>query len=367
MIKLNIFDWGKVKREVDFVGYNADHTICFVYNEDHARRSLILTPPHEFRLKFGKNPIPNFQPIKIARAALRLPTCFASKSEMEIFCQPLANWPPNLKAAPLNELIELVNPEKAWIEPKDEKKLAKILAEEIRRLRREYEERKREIAKHPVDHRDRESRDLETEFATRVRGDSLGSSKMISVFDVTLEDAKGGALGLRDKLLHEEFAQTHDLDLAAIPDEARRFRHWIAKSVVSIKHLNEARWKMLEMRVRYEIAFSDGTRCWLDEIKETELTDPHQIEEFDKLEAAAEATGDERLRLDDVCRALTVERKGESKSMSTKGLEKLCAKAGVPFKFPMRRSIVKKLQEYRRRRRRDLNEKLRNRNKKADI
>ena len=125
---------------------------------------------------------------------------------------------------------------------------------------------------------------------------------------------------------------------------------------------------MLEMRVRYEIVFSDATRCWLDEIKESELTDPHQIEEFDMLEAAAEANGDDRLRLER-CVPRT-DRRMEGwipKNMSTKGLEKLCAKAGVPFKFPMRRNIVKKLQEYRKRRRRDLNEKLRNRNKKADI
>ncbi|MGA9453425.1 MAG: hypothetical protein WBW41_19030 [Verrucomicrobiia bacterium] len=71
----------------------------------------------------------------------------------------------------------------------------------------------------------------------------MNSSKMISVFGVTLDDAKRGALGLRDTLLHKEFAEAHNLDLATIPDQARRFRRWIAKSAVNINHLNEKKWR----------------------------------------------------------------------------------------------------------------------------
>jgi len=362
MNTLKILDWGKLKREVDFIGYSADHTICYIYDEDRAKRSLILTLPHKFGLQFSKNPIPNFPPIEISRAALQLPTCFASKEELDVFRQPLANWPPSLKAVPLNEQIELVNPRKAWIEPKQERKLAEMLVKEKQRLRRKFEEGKREIAKHPVHLREHELRALETEFTTKVRGDSFGSSKIISVFDVTPEDAKRGALGLRDKLLHKEFAEAHGLDLATIPDEARRFRRWIAKGAVSVNHLNEEKWKMLEMPVRYEIAFFDGTRCWLDEMKETELTNPQQIEEFDKLEAAAEVAGNERMSLDEVCRALLVKWNKEIKPMTAKGLEKLCAKASVPFKFPMRRSVVKKLEEHRKRQSRYRIERLRKHN-----
>jgi hypothetical protein len=43
MIKLKILDWGKLKQEVDFVGYNADHTVCYIYDENHAKHSLIST------------------------------------------------------------------------------------------------------------------------------------------------------------------------------------------------------------------------------------------------------------------------------------------------------------------------------------
>jgi hypothetical protein len=222
-----------------------------------------------------------------------------------------------------------------------------MLAKEKQRLRRKYEERKREIAKHPADLREQELRALETEFTTKVRGDSWGSSKTISVFDVTPEDAKRGALGLRDKLVHKEFAEAHDLDLATIPDQARRFRRWIAKGAVSVNHLNDEKWKMLEMLVRYEIAFFDGTRCWLDEMKETELTDPQQIEEFDKLEATTDAAGDELLPLDRVLGELASERKGKKVAMGLKGFQKLCGREKIDFervkKHGMRRSQINKL------------------------
>ena len=77
----------------------------------------------------------------------------------------------------------------------------------------------------------------------KCRASDMNSSKMISVFGVTLDDAKRGALGLRDTLLHKEFAEAHNLDLATIPDQARRFRRWIAKSAVNINHLNEKKWR----------------------------------------------------------------------------------------------------------------------------
>ncbi len=43
MNTLKILDWCKLKREVTFVGYNADRTICYIYDENHAKRSLMWT------------------------------------------------------------------------------------------------------------------------------------------------------------------------------------------------------------------------------------------------------------------------------------------------------------------------------------
>lgn len=292
MNTLTILDWDRIKRTVDFVGYNADRTICYIYDENHAKRSLILTLPHEFGLQFRRNPIPRFPPIAINRAALELPTCFASKEEYDVFRQRLANWPPSLKAAPVYELLRLANPRAAWIEPKQETKLVKMLVEEKLRLRKKYEEKKRAIPKNPADQREVKLRALEKEFTTIVQGDSIGSSNIISVFKLKREDAKRGALGLRDKLLHLEFAEAHDLDLATTPDEARRFRRWLTKNSVSVNHLSQEKWKALQMQARYEIVFFDGTRCWLDELKDVELTDPQQIEEFDRLEAATDVANE---------------------------------------------------------------------------
>ena len=355
MIKLKILDWGKLKQEVDFVGYNADHTVCYIYDENHAKHSLILTLPHEFGLQFRRNPIPQFPPIAINRAALELPTCFASKEEYALFRQRLANWPPSLKAAPVYELLKLANPRAAWIEPKQETKLVKMLVKEKLRLRKKYEERKRAIPKHPADQREVKLRALQKEFTTKVQGDSIGSSKIISVFKLKREDAKCGALGLRDKLLHQEFAEAHDFDLATIPDEARRFRRWITKNSVSVNHLSQEKWKALQMRVRYEIVFFDGTRCWLDKMKEAELTDLQQIDEFDRLEAATDVAN-EILPLNAVLWELASERKGKKVPMGLKGLEKLCEREEINFekvkKRGMHRSQIDKLLKTRERQKR---------------
>jgi hypothetical protein len=34
MNTLKILDWGKLKREVDFIGYSTDHMICYIYDEN---------------------------------------------------------------------------------------------------------------------------------------------------------------------------------------------------------------------------------------------------------------------------------------------------------------------------------------------
>jgi hypothetical protein len=287
---------------------------------------------------------------------LELPACFSSEEEYGLFRQRLTNWPPSLKAAPVYELLKLANPRAAWIERKQETKLVKMLVKEKLHLRKKFEERKRAIPKHPADQREAKLRALEKEFITKVQGDSIGSFKIISVFKLKREDAKRGALGLRDKLLHQEFAEAHDLNLATIPDEARRFRRWITKNSPGVNLLSQEKWKALQMRVRYEIVFFDGTRCWLDEMKEAELTDPQQIKEFDSWEAATDVAN-EILPLNAVLWELASERKAKKVPMGLRGLEKLCEREEINFekvkKRGMRRSQIDKLLKTRGRQTRD--------------
>src|SRR5262245_8683524 len=84
MSKLSIFEWSGAKREVHFVGYNRDHTVCFIRDEQNARRAITLSLPEFFALRFRKNPIGKggSPPIEIARAVLHVPACFSGEGEM---------------------------------------------------------------------------------------------------------------------------------------------------------------------------------------------------------------------------------------------------------------------------------------------
>jgi hypothetical protein len=73
------------------------------------------------------------------------------------------------------------------------------------------------------------------------------------------------------------------------------------------------------------------------------------------------------MTLDEVRRTLPVKRKGESRPMGSKGLQKLCQKARVPFKFPMRRTVMRKLDEHRKRQNRKRNERLKRHAAKAKV
>ncbi len=68
--------------------------------------------------------------------------------------------------------------------------------------------------------------------------------------------------------------------------------------------------------------------------------------------------GDERMTMDEVCRILPVKWNGQLRPMGKKGLQKLCEKARVSFKFPMRRSVVRRLDEHRKRQNRKRTERL---------
>jgi hypothetical protein len=384
MSKFTILDWDKPKREVDFIGYNRDRTACFIRDERGARRAINFWLPSRFKIRFRENPIPNSPPTQITRAALHLPACFASKVEMEAMRDPQLSDAAFFAAN--FEQWKLATRHKCWLEPKDDKKLEKMLREEKRRLHRKYVTREKEItaenAALPPDVVEKRLLAFKGEFITPKFG-KTGALASVSVFDVTLADVKRGWHGMREKLLHGEWAKHHGLNLDNVEDEAKAFRFWLGQRVYNARltttelrtgvteigvglELTPDQWEILEAVVNFQIRFTDGISCWLDGIEERPVTDAQELDDFDRLETAAEVVGDERMSRDEVRRAMITKWKGESKPMSAEWLEKLCAKARVPFKFPMRRSVVKKLEEHRKRQNRRHIERLRKRNQQTN-
>ncbi len=382
MSKLTILEWCGDKREVHFVGYNRDHTACFIRDGQNARRAIALRLPTAFDLLFHENPIgkDGSPPVEINRAALHLPACFLSKEEKEKFEDPNSLEMQTARFFP-DDLWKSVTRHKCCLEPKDDEKLSKLLRDKLDRLRRLQAIRAKEtadqIAALPPGETKRaeQLRDaLRAQFTTFAE-DEDGPSNFMSIFDTTLDMVRQGWGGLRDKLLEREWAEHFGWNLKTIPTEAAAFHNWLERRAYNARqtttHLNTRtveigvglqldpwQWATLEAAVQYEICFADGARCWLDNIEERGVTDPQEVEDFERLEAASEVAGDERMTLDEVRRSLPVKRKGESRPMSRKGLQKLCDKARVPFKFPMRRSVVKKLAEHRMRQSRNRNERL---------
>jgi len=400
MSNLTILKWSGGKREVHFVGYNRDHTACFIRDEQNVRRAITLRLPKLFDIRFHENPIGKggSPPIEINRAALHLPACFASQKEKEVF-DDLHSTEVQFAQVLGRDLWKVATTHKCWLEPKDDKKLSKLLREELNCLRRLHTVREKETneqiaaitdqlaalppaetdeAKKAVEQLRERIKQLQNmlrgEFTTYAQGER-GSSKLISIFKVPLGMVRHGWGGLREKLLEREWAEHFGLNLKTIPTEAAAFRTWIERLVYNARqttanlntrtveigvglNLYPWQWEILEAAVLYEIRFADGARCWLDDIEERGVTDPQEVEDFEKLEEAKEIAGDERMTLDQVCGSLLVKWKGESRPMGHKGLQKLCEKVRVPFKFPMRRNLVRKLDEHRKRQTRKRDEQL---------
>ncbi len=386
MTKLSIIPWSAVMREVHFVGYNRDHSACFIRDEQNARRTITLSRPTGFDLHFRENPIGKngSPPIEIRRAVLHVPACFSSQKEKEAFDDPNSTAVQTVRIFG-HGLWKAVTPYKCWLEPKDDKELSKLLDAELQRLRRCYavceKDTAQQIAALPPGETDKaeELRNmLRAQFTTAGHG-ALG---LISIFDTTLEMVRDGWGNLREKFLERQWAERYGIRLEAIPKEAAAFRAWLEKSAYNAEvtttkpntrtveigvglRVDPWQWEVLESVVEYEIRFADGSRCWLDDIRERTVTDPQEIEDFNKLEEATEIAGDERMTLDEVRRKLPVTWKGETKPMGKKGLQKLCGSARVPFKFPMRLSVVQKLNKHRNDQKRKRIERLKQHNAKA--
>jgi hypothetical protein len=389
MSTLAISTWSGTKREVHFVGFNRDHTACFIRDEENTRRAITLRMPSLFKLHFRENPIGQngSPPVEITRAVLHVPASFLSEAEKQKFDDPKSV---EVECARIigDDMWKVVTSHKCWLRPKHNKKLSKLLHEEMKALRRSHAVRKLEvdnqIAALPPGQTNRaeELRNmLRSQFATSCSGQN-GSSKFISIFDVTLEMVRHGWGGIYEKVLEREWADDCGINLDDIPGEAASFRAWLERVAYNARQtmanlntwtvetgvclkLDPWQWDVLEAAVQYEIRFADGSRSWLDDVNERDITDPQEIEDFDRLEEATEIRGDGRLSLDEVCHGLTVKWNGQTKSISKRGLRKVCKKAGVPFKFPMHRNIVKKLEQHRAKGRRSRNERLKRHNTKV--
>jgi hypothetical protein len=359
MSKLRIQDWSGNKREIDFVGYNRDHTACLIRNEQGDRRAIALHLPNRFDLHFHKIPIAptNSPTLEINRVALHVPACFASKEEKEAYDNP------NSEEARTARVMEdghweLITRHKCWLKPEDDGKLRTLLAEKLEWFRHQYAAREKEIPAWVAKRADPGRRRLETlkqrfaalppdqtraaerrlevcrqKFAgwimkqeemkrlafkrefTKVSLTSHSADsgfRFLSVFDVTLEDVREGMFGLREKLLTQEWAEHYGLNLGAIPSEATAFHIWLEEIAYnasqratdlrdgSVKigvclNLFPWQWEVLEAGVSYEIRFADGTGCWLDDIEERAVTDPTEIEDFDRFEAEAKRKDAEEL------------------------------------------------------------------------
>jgi hypothetical protein len=327
------------------VGYNRDHTACFIRDEQNARRAITLRLPSLFDLRFRKNPIgrDGTPPAEINRAMLHRPACFGSREEKEAYDNPKS--PEAQKALIMeHDFWKVITPHKCWLEPKDDEKLSELLRAEMDRLRGLYEMRKKqtddEIAALPPDDTERadELRNMLRGEFTTVTGGEHGGFKYISIFDITLDLVHRGWGGLREKLLEQEWMKHFSWNLNAVAAEAAAFDAWVAKLTYSDNKrkgtadletktvevgvglsLAPWQWEALQAAVRYEVRFADGTRCWLDYIEERAVTDPVEVEDFDRFEAEARRRDrEELLRREETVEAAKAENLAKSETVAAR-------------------------------------------------
>lgn len=339
MNELTILDWSKPERKVSFVGYNSARTICYIYNEERARRAIDLWLPSGYGLKFAENPVPPTPPDEICRSVLSLPSFgpFISKSDVALYVLLKSQD----KSAPAKDPIPLVSlhPRKQWDAPDLNKKLLKALADELQRRRRDRAAIELQISGLPDDK------------AESARVHCLPDPKEIASDEATtLEELQQDKFGLRAKVLQTEFIKHHRLDPGQITLNFAQFCRWIR---VEGNPLPDQTLTRLTDRIRYTIHFTNNTGCWLEGVDERALTDPQEVEDFDRLEESAEITGEARLPLEIVLGKLGSERKGRHKPMGIRGFKKLCQREKLNYeqfrKRGMQPSLLDKLLKKRQR------------------
>jgi hypothetical protein len=234
------------------------------------------------------------------------------------------------------------------LEPKDDKVLAKLLRQELEQRRAEYREEERALATLPPKQAEERRKLLTSKFTV-----SRSDGKLVSVFDLTLDDVRAGWGGLRDRLLREEWSAMCGIPTARVLADASLFCRWIASKTInaSTESLNErtrtvevsvglnlfeTEWEVLEAAVRYEIRFADGSRCWLDAVEERGLADADEVREFEDIERANDLDAQVPPTQEEIERLL---RNRDNDPMGRKGLKKLAKKAGVDFPFKSKHDL----------------------------
>jgi hypothetical protein len=369
MNPLSLHEWNQSPRQVRFVGFSRDYSAAFIRDEEGARRAIRLRLPGICDIQFRRNPIQDAASAlqSITRTALHLPPGFASQAECaafrtkgsheQIIAAHFAPW-------------KLVSIHNCFLDAKDDKQLGKVLRQEQHRLRKDYAQRQKEIAGLPPERRAEEQRALEVEFTT-IRRAAPGAKELGSVFDLTLDDAREGWGDLRENLLHEQWAAHYGLDLGRLHDDAKAFHAWLEQRAYNARQetfhtntrtteigvglsLTADQWEMLEASIGYEVRFTGGLRCWLEAVEITSTLVPQEIEDFDRHEKDAEIAGDLPVTTEEINRTLL---NRDGKAMTSQGLKKLCAKAGVPYPIKTR-SALRKAADFQERNRRTQSERL---------
>lgn len=351
--------WNHQPREVRFIGFNREFSACLVL-DGSARRAVRLTLPEYPELQWRENPIKaaaaKSELVAITRTALHLPICAASEDEAESI-QSLAFFPWQCVA------------QKCFLTPDDDRPLAQLLRKRQQALRKSRSIREQALIQASAPPLQKDSRELKAAFAFLRHDDHR--AVMVDELDTTLGDVKQGKLGLLDQYLCDWWAKENGLNLQTIARDAALFRRWLEAIAFDEKvntfNRTTRQWEVshrlatgadqreaLEAAVRYELRFTDGARCWLDRVEESDKLTPQEAEDFERLQESAEADGDRRMSREEVCAYLKTSyrrKDGETSGpMGVPGLKKLCMKVlGKVPAFPIRFSVVKRLDAARKR------------------
>lgn len=308
MKELIISKWDGQEGAVRFVGYNRDHTACFVRDQTNAIRTIAFRLPNLYGLRYYSNPIGSdgSPVVSIRPALLHLPACFESKTHKEAYEDP-ESAQGRLARADVHEHWKVATPHKCWLEPEDDGKLEELSKLELNRQRLAYEAALKEVTEEigslePKDRvgAERLRKELEGRF-TVVMSDGIGGFKTASALEVPLDFVRHGWAGIRDRFLAEEWAKLVRLDLGAIGEDAHAFHTWLERSAYNARqtttYLNTRsvemgvglrlapwQWEVLEATTRYEVGFANGTRCWVANIEERPLSSPEEVDDCERLE-----------------------------------------------------------------------------------
>ncbi|MSU62891.1 MAG: hypothetical protein EXS31_10925, partial [Pedosphaera sp.] len=285
------------ERKLPLVGFNRDRTALLVYDERDRRCALRLAPPSLFNIRYHEAPLAeNSTPVAIRRTVLHEPPCRQTRKQAERLLSP--NQLSSLEGMSLWEKFAPVVQHLAGTEAEDRELSRRFEAHKKRRLA-EYEDRLRHIEELPAEQKEKEKKHLEGLFMTARPGRPQSGEKPLSEFDVTLDDVKAGALGIRDEYLIQKFCRSYGFDRTEIKENSERFRHWLAgvahREGVDDPNRPEriplhalASWlEALEAAVRYELSFANGRKVWLEAVEETTVLSPQDGEDFDAQEAEA--------------------------------------------------------------------------------